>query len=103
MSARGGQRDLLPEATSVVEEASGDHGTEGFILQEAAPLPDFDGNHSICGVWIVAHEACGLAIREDRKTPLPTQRGLRRISNPAATRCLGFRRGVLRINGPSSK
>lgn len=87
----------------MVEETSGDYGIEGFILQEAAPLPNFDGNHPICGVWIVAHEACGLGIREDRKTPLPTQRGLRRIGIPAATRCLGFRRGVSRIDRPRSK
>ncbi len=87
----------------MAEETSGDYGIEGFILQEAALLPNFDGNHPICGVWIVAHEAWWLGNREDRKTPLPTQRGLRRISNPAATRCLGFRRGVSRINVPRSK
>ena len=50
----------------VVEETGGDYGDEGFILQEAARLRAFDGNHPICGVWIVAHEACGLGIREDR-------------------------------------
>jgi len=45
---------------------AGFFGGEGFILQEAATLPCFDGNYPICGVWIVAHEACGLGIREDR-------------------------------------
>ncbi len=54
---RGGHR---------IEETGGDYGSEGFILQEAAQLPSFDGNYPICGVWIVAHEACGLGIREDR-------------------------------------
>jgi glutathionylspermidine synthase len=49
-----------------IEETGGDYGSEGFILQEAAQLPSFDGNYPICGVWIVAHEACGLGIREDR-------------------------------------
>jgi glutathionylspermidine synthase len=49
-----------------IEETGGDYGGEGFILQEAATLPCFDGNYPICGVWIVAHEACGLGIREDR-------------------------------------
>ena len=48
-----------------IEETGGDYGSEGFILQEAAQLPSFDGNYPICGVWIVAHEACGLGIRED--------------------------------------
>ncbi len=50
----------------VVEETTGDYGDEGHILQEAAVLPTFDGNHPVCGVWIVNHEACGLGIREDR-------------------------------------
>jgi glutathionylspermidine synthase len=46
-------------------ETSGDYGEEGFIYQALAPLPQFDGNHAVCGVWIVKHEACGLGIRED--------------------------------------
>ena len=49
----------------VVEETAGDYGDEGHVLQEAAVLPTFDGNHPVCGVWIVNHEACGLGIRED--------------------------------------
>ena len=46
-------------------ETSGEYGEEGFIYQALAPLPDFAGNHPVCGVWIVNHEACGLGIRED--------------------------------------
>jgi glutathionylspermidine synthase len=46
-------------------ETPGEYGEEGFIYQALAPLPKFDGNHAVCGVWIVNHEACGLGIRED--------------------------------------
>ena len=64
--SREGANVTFIKGDRVVEETGGDYGSEGFILQEAAQLPSFDGNHPICGVWIVAHEACGLGIREDR-------------------------------------
>ncbi len=48
-----------------VLETGGDYGEEGFVYQALAPLPAFDGNHAVCGVWIVNHAACGLGIRED--------------------------------------
>lgn len=51
----------------VVEENGGDYGEEGYVFQALAPIPDFAGNHPVCGVWIVNHEACGLGIREDAR------------------------------------
>jgi glutathionylspermidine synthase len=36
------------------------------IVQALAPLPDFDGNRPVLGLWIVAGESCGLGIREER-------------------------------------
>ena len=44
----------------------GPYGEEGRILQAYAPLPDFDGQRPMCGVWLVASEAAGMCIREDR-------------------------------------
>ena len=64
--SREGANVAFLRGDRVVEETTGDYGDEGFILQEAAVLPNFDGNHPVCGVWIVNHEACGLGIREDR-------------------------------------
>jgi glutathionylspermidine synthase len=49
----------------IVAETPGDYGGEGFVYQALAPLPNFDGHHPVCGVWIVDHAACGLGIRED--------------------------------------
>jgi glutathionylspermidine synthase len=45
---------------------SGSYGAEGFIVQAFAPLPDFGGLYPMCGVWLVASEAAGMCIREDR-------------------------------------
>jgi glutathionylspermidine synthase len=50
-----------------VEETSGDYGAEGHVYQQPAALPECDGNHAVCGVWIVDHEPAGLGIREDTR------------------------------------
>lgn len=42
----------------------GDYGEEGFIFQEFAPLPDFDGARPVIGSWIIGQEAAGMGIRE---------------------------------------
>lgn len=47
--------------------AAGDdqgYGAEGMVYQALAPLPDFDGNHPVLGVWLVDGEPSGLGIRE---------------------------------------
>lgn len=44
----------------------GPYGEEGYILQAYHPLPDFDGGRPMCGVWLVASEAAGMCVREDR-------------------------------------
>ncbi len=43
----------------------GSYGGEGYITQALAPLPVFDGRHTLIGSWLVGHKACGLTIRED--------------------------------------
>ena len=50
-----------------LEETGGDYGEEGFVFQAPADLPDFDGHHPVCGVWVVDHEPAGLGIREDTR------------------------------------
>ncbi|MGH4034291.1 glutathionylspermidine synthase family protein [Actinomycetota bacterium Odt1-20B] len=37
---------------------------EPCCYQELAPLPDFDGNRTVLGAWVVEGEAAGLGIRE---------------------------------------
>ncbi|WP_372769127.1 glutathionylspermidine synthase family protein [Pseudoalteromonas sp.] len=45
--------------------SEGCYGEEGYIVQALAPLPVFDGNHTLIGSWLVNHQSCGLTIRED--------------------------------------
>ena len=42
----------------------GTYGQEGFIYQQLAPVPNFDGYYPILGSWIVGGEAAGMGIRE---------------------------------------
>lgn len=64
--SREGANVRLVDAGRTQSETGGDYGEEGFIYQALAKLPEFDGHHAVCGVWIVHHEACGLGVREDR-------------------------------------
>jgi glutathionylspermidine synthase len=48
-----------------VIEAPGEYGEEGFILQAYHALPEFSGNHTVIGSWIVGEEPAGIGIRED--------------------------------------
>lgn len=42
----------------------GDYGAEGYVFQEFAPLPEFEGWHPTLGTWVVGDGAAGLGIRE---------------------------------------
>jgi len=48
-----------------IVEAPGEYGAEGFIWQAYHALPQFDGNHTVIGSWIVGEEPAGIGIRED--------------------------------------
>jgi glutathionylspermidine synthase len=42
----------------------GPYGAEGYVYQEYAPLPDFDGRYPVLGAWVIDGEAAGMGIRE---------------------------------------
>ena len=64
--AKQGANIVIVQNGSRVEESSGDYGTEGFVYQAPAPMPCYEGNWPVFGVWTVGGEAAGLGIREDR-------------------------------------
>ena len=63
--SREGANVRIVSSGEPLEETTGEYGEEGFVYQALASVPNFNGNHPICGVWIVNHEACGMGIRED--------------------------------------
>ncbi|MGJ4942989.1 glutathionylspermidine synthase family protein [Bradyrhizobium sp. HKCCYLS1011] len=67
-SREGANVSLVADGVAVSAQ-DGPYGAEGFIRQALAPLPDFGGVFPVIGSWLVAHEPCGLSIRED-ETPI---------------------------------
>ena len=54
-------------------ETPGTYGQEGFIYQQLATLPNFDGYYPVLGSWIIGGEAAGMGIREST-TPVTDYR-----------------------------
>lgn len=63
-SREGANVELLVSGQAV-DRDSGPYGAEGFIRQQIAPLPQFDGNFTVIGSWLAAGQPCGLSVRED--------------------------------------
>lgn len=47
-----------------VEKTGGEYGREGFVYQQYAALPHFEGNYPVIGSWVIGGEAAGMGIRE---------------------------------------
>lgn len=45
-------------------ELAGPYGNEPVVFQELAPLPCFDGNHTLIGSWVIDGEPRGIGVRE---------------------------------------
>jgi glutathionylspermidine synthase len=41
------------------------YGSEGYVRQALAALPEFSGNYPVIGSWVVAGRAAGIGIREE--------------------------------------
>lgn len=70
-SREGANVDIWINGRSV-EKTDGEYGSEGYVYQQYAALPDFEGNHPVIGSWIIGSESAGMGIREsdglDRKS-----------------------------------
>jgi glutathionylspermidine synthase len=63
LSREGANIDVVDDG-EVVLRTGGEYGAEGFVCQEYADLPVFDGRCPVLGVWMVDGECAGLGIRE---------------------------------------
>jgi glutathionylspermidine synthase len=62
-SREGANVDIWLNGRSI-EKTGGEYGSEGYIYQQYAALPDFGGNHPVIGSWIIGSESAGMGIRE---------------------------------------
>lgn len=52
----------------IEEETDGEYGFEGFIAQQYFEIEQFDSWTPVLGTWVIAGEAAGMGIREQRGT-----------------------------------
>ena len=53
------------QTKGVTYETSGDYGEEGFVFQQAAKIPNCDGNFPVIGSWYILDQGpAGIGIRE---------------------------------------
>ena len=43
-----------------------EYDRHGYVYQEYAPLPAFEGRHPVVGSWMIGDEPAGIGIREDK-------------------------------------
>jgi glutathionylspermidine synthase len=44
----------------------GPYGAEDFVYQALAPIPNFGGNYSVLGRWVIDQDPAGMGIRESK-------------------------------------
>jgi glutathionylspermidine synthase len=67
-SREGANISILASKTeqgSPLTTTDGPYGEEGYIYQQTQHLPQFAGNHTLIGSWIVGDQPAGISVRED--------------------------------------
>lgn len=64
--SREGANVKLVKDGALLASTQGEYGEEGFIYQELAELPEFQGNFPLIGSWIIGQEPAGIGIRESQ-------------------------------------
>jgi glutathionylspermidine synthase len=67
--SREGQNVSLIDGGRVVDRDGGLYGDNGFIVQQLARMPAFEGNYPVIGSWVIGEASAGIGLREDT-TPI---------------------------------
>jgi glutathionylspermidine synthase len=62
--SREGANVTLVKDGQVIEQTGGDYGEEGYVYQELAEIPSFDGKYPVIGSWVIGGLSAGMGIRE---------------------------------------
>ena len=65
--SREGANIRIIENGKEIAAADGPYGEEGMIIQQFHPLPQFEGNYTLVGSWLVNDQPAGICIREDKE------------------------------------
>jgi glutathionylspermidine synthase len=55
----------LIDGDTGVDRDGGPYRNHGFIVQQLANMPVFDGNYPVIGTWVIGDMPGGIGIRED--------------------------------------
>lgn len=64
--SREGANITINTEIEEIAKSEGTYGEEGYIYQDVALLPKFDGNHAVIGSWVIDGESAGMGIRESK-------------------------------------
>ncbi len=64
-SREGANIEIMDKEQGSIASSFGSYGAQPTIYQAFLPLPQFEGNYTVIGSWIVGGKACGMGIRED--------------------------------------
>lgn len=65
--SREGANVELWDGDRMLATDTGPYGAEGYVYQQLATLPNFDGNYPVIGSWVVGSESGGICLREDNQ------------------------------------
>ncbi|MBS0877839.1 MULTISPECIES: glutathionylspermidine synthase family protein [unclassified Tatumella] len=65
--SREGSNIRIIDQGREIASADGPYGEEGTIIQQYHPLPEFDGNHTVIGSWLIDDQPAGIGLREDKQ------------------------------------
>lgn len=63
--------NIIVRKNGLAQEQNGSYGDKGFIYQELASIPCFNGSYPVIGSWMIYGEPAGIGIRED-ESPITT-------------------------------
>ncbi len=64
--SREGANVKIVKYGEVLEQTGGEYGEEGYVVQDYAELPDFNGNRPVIGSWLIGGVPAGMGIRESK-------------------------------------
>lgn len=63
--------NIIVHKNGIRQEHEGSYGNKGYVYQELASIPCFDGNYPVIGSWMIYGEPAGIGIREE-SSPVTT-------------------------------
>lgn len=65
-SREGANIQIFINGTERLDHCKGPYHKNGYIYQAFSPLPEFNGNRTVLGAWVIGEKPAGIGIREDK-------------------------------------